>query len=354
MITLGVDAHKEVHMAVALDENGRELSQWRGPNTQRGWEQVYRWACKLGEARQWGIEGAWGYGRRLAQYLVGRGDVVYEINSRWTAMSRRKARKLGKTDKLDARAVAVCVMRETGTLPQISQEDITTVLNLLSIEREAALAEATRLRNQIHAVLPQIDPEYRLHLPNMQTQAGLLALERYDSPDSNSIACHRAATIRRLARRLRLVLEQSEDIAHEIEQLASTYFLPLTRLCGINLLTAGALAGILGPGRRFASDAQLAAYAGVAPIEASSAGLVRHRLHRGGNRRLNAILYRIAITQARHLPEARCYLLRRTSEGKTRREAFRALKRYIVRAIWQLWQECLDYQTHSLTDNRAA
>jgi hypothetical protein len=135
VITLGVDAHKEVHMAAALAENERELSQWRGPNTQRGWEQVYRWACKLGEARQWGIEGAWGYGRRLAQYLVGRGDVVYEINSRWTAMSRRKARKLGKTDKLDARAVAVCVMRKTGTLPQILQEDITTVLNLLSTRR---------------------------------------------------------------------------------------------------------------------------------------------------------------------------------------------------------------------------
>jgi transposase len=95
------------------------------------------------------------------------------------------------------------------------------------------------------------------------------------------------------------------------------------------------------PGRRFATDAQLAAYAGVAPLEASSAGTVRHRLNRGGNRRLNAILYRIALTQARYSSEARTYLDRRVAEGKTRREALRALKRFLIRAIWRLWQECL-------------
>ena len=97
-------------------------------------------------------------------------------------------------------------------------------------------------------------------------------------------------------------------MAAQIEARAAAGFSPLTTLCGISPLTAGALAGILGPGRRFATDAQLAAYAGVAPLEASSAGRVRHRLNRGGNRRLNAILSRIALTQARHAPEARAYL----------------------------------------------
>ena len=109
----------------------------------------------------------------------------------------------------------------------------------------------------------------------------------------------------------------------------------------MNLLTAGALAGILGPGRRFRTEAQLAAYAGVAPLEASSAGRIRHRLNRGGNRRLNALLYRIALTQARASPAARAYLARRTAAGKRPREALRALKRHLVRAVWRLWQECL-------------
>ena len=103
----------------------------------------------------------------------------------------------------------------------------------------------------------------------------------------------------------------------------------------------GAPAGILGPGHRFQTDAQLAAYAGVAPLEASSAGRVRHRLNRGGNRRLNAILHRMAIAQARSSPAARTYLARREAEGKTRREAIRAPKRFLVRAIWRRWQACV-------------
>src|SRR4029453_14711771 len=121
---------------------------------------------------------------------------------------------------------------------------------------------------------------------------------------------------------------------------AQAGFVVLTRLCGVSLLTAGALAGILGPGRRFATDAQLAADAGVAPLEASSAGRVRHRLNRGGNRRLNAVLYRIAVTQAGASAQAKAYVARREAEGKSRREALRALKRHLVRAVWRLWQEC--------------
>jgi transposase len=107
-----------------------------------------------------------------------------------------------------------------------------------------------------------------------------------------------------------------------------------------NLGSPAQLAAILGPGNRFSTDAQLAAYAGAAPLEASSAGHVRHRLNRGGNRRLNHVLYFIVLTQAHHLPAAKAYLDRRVSEGKSRREAHRALKRFIVRAIWKLWQEC--------------
>jgi transposase len=122
--------------------------------------------------------------------------------------------------------------------------------------------------------------------------------------------------------------------------LAAPRFAPLASICGSELLTAAALAGILGPGRRFATAAQLAAYAGVAPQETSSAERVHHRLNRGGNRRLNAIRYRIALTQTRASPQAQAYLARRISEGKTRREAIRALKRHLVRVIWRKWVAC--------------
>jgi hypothetical protein len=128
MITIGVDAHKGLHVAVALDMAGRELARWQGPNSQSGWADVLQWATALGTPRQWGIEGAWNFGRGLAQQLVGLGETVYEVNPRWTAQGRRSARKPGKSDRLDARTVALLVWREAATLPAVAAEDDTAVL----------------------------------------------------------------------------------------------------------------------------------------------------------------------------------------------------------------------------------
>lgn len=340
MITIGVDAHKRIHVALALDDAGREVGQWRGPNSSEGWQSFEQWACELGAERRVGIEGAWGYGRGLAQHLVAQGEAVYEVNARWTAVGRRSARKPDKTDRLDARAVALFLHREAAHLPAVTADDETAVLDLLATERESALAEATRLRNQIHALLLQLDPQYQFRMPAMKSRAGLAALRAYAEPDERPLSRERAAAVRRLAERLELALTQAGALADRIRAGAAERFAPLTRLCGVDFLTAGTLAGILGPGRRFATDAALAAYAGASPLEASSAGRVRHRLNRGGNRRLNAILYRIALTQAHYSPAGRAYIERRTAEGKTRREAVRALKRFLVRAIWRLWTEC--------------
>jgi transposase len=338
VITVGMDAHKRVHAAVAVDAAGRELAHWRGPNTARGWQQLADWPAALGAPARWGIEGAWNYGRGLAQFLVASGAAVYEVNARWTAAGRRQARRQGKSDRGDPRAVALFVWREAG-LPAVAAEDEAAALDLLATQREDAVAERTRLRCRLHQLLTQLNPEYAAHLPKLHTQAGLRALEGYATADPRPVQ-QRAAAVRRLAQRLRLVLAQTKDLTKEIRALAAARFAPLTRICGINLLTAGVLAGILGPGQRFESDAQLAAYAGAAPLEASSAERVRHRLNRGGHRRLNAILYRIILTQTRRSPEAQAYLARRMGEGKTRREAVRALKRYIIRAIWKRWREC--------------
>lgn len=351
MLTIGVDAHKRVNMAVAIDAAGREVARWRGPNSVEGWRQLAAWAAGLGDAR-WGIEGAWNYGRGLAQSLVEAGAAVYEVNARWTAAGRRRGRAPGKSDRLDARAVALVVWREAETLPPVAADDDTAVLDLLVSEREGLVVETTRLRNQLHQILLQLDPDYRQRIPSLKSRKGLAAAVAYATDDPRPLPQQRAAAVRRLAQRLQLLVAQAQALAAQIRTLAAARFAPLTAICGVDLLTAGALAGLLGPGRRFTSDAQLAAYAGVAPLEASSAERVRHRLNRGGNRQLNAILYRIALTQARCSPEARAYLDRRVSEGKTRREALRALKRFIARAIWRRWQDC--HAAVATPDSRAA
>jgi transposase len=341
LITVGVDAHKTIHVAVAVDEAGRELGEWSGPNAVNAWESLAVWASSFGPDLQWGVEGAWGNGRGLAQHLVALGFTVFEISPHWTTRLRRNNRRQGKSDRLDARAVARCVREEAPRLPLVQAEDESVILDLLSTEREAAIAESTRLRNQIHALLSQIDTEYERHLPSLTSAAGLRALVRYTAADESPIQQHRAASVRRLAERLQLATAQAKDVADQIRDLAKDRYEPLTQLCGVNFLTAGMLAGMLGPGRRFDNEAQLAAYAGTSPLEASSSGLTRHRLNRGGNRKLNSVIYRIALTQAHFQPDARTYIARRVSEGKTRREAHRCLRRYIARAIWRLWQECL-------------
>lgn len=340
MITIGVDAHKQVHAAVAIDEAGREVGRWRGANARSAWDDLHRWSMQYAAQRQWGIEGAGGYGRGLAQRLLELGEVVFEVNSRWTATGRRRARKSEKSDALDATAVARTVRQEGTALPLVHPDDESSILAVLTTERDELIRESNRVRNQIHHLLLQIDPAYKGAIGRLVTRRSLGCLMEYRATEGTLLQEHRANAVRRLARRLELLKRHVDEVTLQIKAIARTRYAPLTRLCGVNVLTAGVLAGLLGPGQRFANDAQLAAYAGAAPLEASSGARVRHRLNRLGNRRLNSVLYWIVLTQAHHSAEARAYLARRTSQGKTRREAHRALRRYIARSVWRLWVEC--------------
>jgi transposase len=168
---IGVDPHKRLHVALAVDEAGNDVGEWPGPNSPEGWAGLSAWAADLGSARQWGIEGAWSYGRGISQQLVSQGETVYDINPRWTAGGRRSARRPGKTDTLDARAIALLVRQEVGSLPRVLPEDQTALQDLLTTERESAIVEATRLRNQIHAHLMQIDSAYAVKLPSLTSKS---------------------------------------------------------------------------------------------------------------------------------------------------------------------------------------
>ena len=345
-LTIGVDAHKRVHAAVAVDGQGRVLEQWRGPNTPEGWQAVAAWADQVAAGvavapsgtLTWGIEGAWQYGRGLAQQLVAGGAAVVDVNPRWTAGMRRGSRTPGKSDRLDAQAVAWVVQREPD-LPRVPAEDATAVAAVLVAEREALMSEQTQLRNRLHQTLTQLDPQYGERVGELTSTAGVARVLAWEMP-ADQLGQARLVAAQRLARRLTLAMEQTATVTTHLEALGRTHYQPLLALCGVGELTAATLAALLGPGHRFATDAQVAAYAGVAPLEASSGERVRHRLNRGGNRQFNAVVERIARNQARWHPPAHAYLARRQAEGKTVREARRCLKRYIIRAIWQAWQLC--------------
>jgi transposase len=139
---------------------------------------------------------------------------------------------------------------------------------------------------------------------------------------------------RELVNRCRSLTRAITELDQELEQRAAAVAPALLELPGCGAITAAKLLAEIGPISRFKSDAQLARHSGVAPLEASSGKSQRHRLDRGGNRQLNAALYRIAITQSRYYPAARVYLERKQAEGKSKREAIRCLKRLLARTVF--------------------
>ena len=350
MCFIGVDAHRELLVAVAVDEAGNDLGTWSGRNHEQRWTELLIWAEELAgdAARIWGIEGSGNQGRGLAQLLVGQDDVVVEVNSRLTAESRNRSRRRDKSDQADARAITRVLRESWQELPRVTLADVTSPLAILTRERESLQADITRQRNRLHAALLRVDPAYKQQITALTTRAGLEAVLAWDETTLGPAEQVLLQVAKRLARRLLSLLDDLETVTADLTARSRPVTRPLTSIFGVADLTAGMLAGYLGPDLRFASDAKLAQYAGVAPLEASSAGRIRHRLNRTGHRKLNELIHRIAITQARRYHPARTYVARRQAEGKTWREAIRALKRYIVRAIYAQWKECLRLIGYSL------
>lgn len=349
MLTIGVDAHKQLLAAVAVDVAGREVAGREVENSPAGWEDLLSWALEHGDERQWGVEGSGGYGRGLAQHLVTGQEIVYEVNPRLTAAMRNRSRQRDKNDRKDGLAIARLVQQEGTGLPQVLPADATTSVALLTAERDELVADATRTRNQLHQQLHALDPTYKQRWRDLRNRATLEALAA-DPPVAPTPAEQvRVGSVCRMVARLLVLDGQLADVTTEIELQAKVHYQELTTLPGVSWLTAGTLAGMLGPGQRFETDAQVASYAGVAPLETSSAGTMRHRLNRTGNRRFNAVLHRIALTQSRQ-GEGRVYLQRRMAEGKTLREALRALKRFIARRIWRIWTTMFPPTTHPVPE----
>lgn len=351
MLTIGVDAHKQLLVAVSIDQAGREGDRIECPNSPTGWQQMLDWAANQCSARQWGIEGSGGLGRGCAQFLVQTGETVYEVNSRLTAQLRGRNRRRDKSDRWDGLAIARAVQRDQLELPHVYPVDRTSIASQLTRERDDLVADQTSLRNRLHQQLHQVDPAFaarwKSHLRNGNDLAQLQAVLPVATNELETIML---AGIQRMLTRMLLNADHIDELTQELQAEGKQHYVALTEMDGVSYLTAAMLAGHLGPAERFASDAKLAAYSGVAPLEASSAGGDRHRLNRSGNRQLNAVAYRIAVTQER-LPksEGYAYLQRKRAAGKTRLEAIRALKRFIIRRIWQMWTRMHTSQPLPLT-----
>jgi transposase len=335
MIVIGTDTHKKTHTAVAVVAGTGELS---GERTARalpvGFAELLAWGQSLDGERVWAIEDCRHVSGGFERFLVQRGERVVRVAPRLMGASRKGTRSVGKSDSIDALAIARATLAEgPETLPLATVDERAHEIKLLLDHHDDLVAQRSddqrRLRWHLHDLWPQLE------LP-----AGCLDRERWLQKVSRRLSraeqSTRVTISRELVAAIRARTRRIRELERELGALVKQKAPQLLELPGCGVLTAARIIGDVGDINRFASDAKLARLAGIAPIPVSSGMRDRHRLDRRGNRKLNCAFHRLAVNQGRLHADARDYLARKQTEGRTRMDALRCLKRYLVRRVFSL------------------
>jgi transposase len=342
MVVVGADVHKGTHTFVAVDQVGRQLGQLTVQAITKGHHRALAWARQAFDAQEivWAIEDCRHLSARLERDLLTAGQKVVRVPPKMMAMSRASGRTRGKSDPIDALAVARAFLREPG-LPVASHDEVSRELKLLVDRRESLVATRTRTINSLLWRVHELDPE---HAPK---------------PRSLDLAKHQQALLAWLATLTGIVAELARDelddiialtarvnaLHKRITVLAGKAAPSLVAMPGCGALTAAKLVGESAGIGRFSGEAKFARHAGVAPIPVWSGNTAgRVRMTRSGNRQLNAALHRIAVTQIRlDASLGKTYYEKKKSEGMSTPEALRCLKRRLARTVFH----------HLTTDHKA-
>jgi transposase len=335
-VVLGVDTHKDVHVAAVCTALGAAVAASSFPATREGYRRLLAWARAAGVVRRAGVEGTGSYGAGLSRYLRGEGVQVIEVNRPDRAARRRR----GKSDTVDAEAAACSVISGRATAQPKSGDGPIEQIRVYKIAKDSAVKARRQAINQLKAILVSADPALREQLSGLGTRA---------------LVTH-CAGLRDQPARPSAVSYTLASLAHRIKNLDAEITDLLARITGLIRSTAPALLGEHGVGAdsaatllvtagdnpaRLTGESAFAALCGVSPVEMSSGKTTRRRLNRGGDRQANAALHRIAVVRLRDQPTTRAYLDRRTAEGRTKREVIRCLKRYLARHLFQIIRRAL-------------
>lgn len=329
MGVVGIDTHKATLAACAIDDVGQVLDEQTFPNEPAGFTALLAWLRGLGALSRIGLEGSAGYGAAAARFLLAAGLPALEVPPQLSHRERIRTRRAGKSDPGDALAIARVALREA-ELPPVRTADASRELKLLVEARDDLAAEMTRVRNRLHADLVVIAPGYSAVATNLVAEKYRRAigkiLRRMPGVQAE-LARGRLSRLAELAVELR-------DLDRRIDGLVADH--PLRKLWGAGPLVTAKLLGKIGDIRRFRSSDAFAMLAGVAPIPASSGQTNRMRLNRGGNRQINRALHGIVLAQVRTYQPAKDFVARKKAEGKSWREALRALKRHLARIVFRI------------------
>jgi transposase len=337
MMVLGADMHKRSHTIAAL---AATTGQLKGDKTIRvgddGFLALLGWARSLDCERVWALEDCRHVSGSFERFLICSGERVVRVATKLTADARRAGRDRGKSDRIDALAVARAALREgIDMLPSAQLAGVELDIRLLVDHRERLIRNRVALNNDLLWNLHDLWPELKL-------PGSALFSKKWSTRIARRLARAEQTARVRIARdelrRLRELTVAASELEAEIAELVALVAPRLLDEPGFGPLTAGKLIGEIAGAQRFATDAKLARAAGVAPIPVSSGKTHRHRLDRGGNRQLNTAIHRIALTRARCHRETQAYLARKRAEGKTGLEAMRCLKRHLTRRVWHLLQ----------------
>jgi transposase len=335
MIVVGTDTHKSTHTCAAIEgESARALAERTAKARPQGFGELLTWARLLDRERVWAIEDCRGVSGGFERFLVARGERVVRIAPKHMAGARKQARERGKSDSIDAFAIARAALKEgIETLPTAHLDERALEIRLLLDHHDDLVAERTRDQSRLRWHLHDLWPE--LEIP----QAGLGRdkwLAKVSGRLGRAPQGARVRVARELVNQIRERTRKLREHKRELTQLVAGYAPQLLKESGCGPLTAAKLIGEIAGAERFGSDAKLARMGGVAPIPASSGKTQRHRLDRGGNRQLNLALHRLAVNKGKYCPETIRYLERREAEGRSRKEALRCLKRFLARRVWHL------------------
>jgi transposase len=338
-VVIGVDPHKQTHTAVAVRSGtGEVIDERTAAARTEGHEELLSWAQGLSADRLWALEDVRSVSRGLERLLVARGERVVRVPPKLMAGARRGARSFGKSDRIDALAIARAGLGHPD-LPIAVEDHEAREIKLLVDHRETLVRQRTEAQDRLRWLLHAVDPEMTVPAGALDRKVWLDRVERRLARAAKSVEVRIAQD---LVARCRALTIDANELEREVALRVASYAPQLRDLKGCGPLIAGKLIGETAGIGRFRTDAQLARLAGVAPLDASSGQQRRHRLNRHGNRQLNTALHKLAVVQGRWDPRARAYLERRQAEGKTRLEALRCLKRLLARVVFRLLR-----QTHT-------
>lgn len=330
-IVVGVDTHKHLHVAVALDELGARLGELTISSDNYGYAALAAWAEQIGKIDAFGIEGTGSYGVGLASFLRRRGHRIVEVNRG----DRRLRRSNGKSDTLDAEAAARAVLSGQASAIPKSADGACEMIRQVKIARDSAVKSRTTALITLKAVIVNAPSELREQISVLSDKALIDRCAAFRPGAVDSTTASAKHVLRALGRRWLVLAGEITSHDRVLEKLTRSTAPTLCDGFGIGADTAAEMLIVFGDNpERIRSEAAFAKLCGVAPIPASSGMTNRHRLSRGGHRQANSALYRIVIVRMRFHQPTIDYVTRRTTEGRTKRDIIRCLKRFVAREIY--------------------